>query len=318
MICFAASLAVHLPRSAAIRMSGGDWLSIDAMRPLDDLPGRTLPAVADPFSAIVGAVGVSDRIRLPTAEAELGRLSVDSLLVRVPTTRDSILGGVSTVYRVVSLADDEALLAGIGRARLVGLEGVRPALRVRVEAVRDAFEDDDALSRARKLRGECGALWDTCCAATRRVTELKLGSKLDALGSDASAALLSIPLEQQVELQKAASAAPRETPSTPTTPIAGFDELAAAGANLEEATRAAAELLPEDELAVGCEEELFSLLALRWSTRRSSADDERVEAELAASTDCVARLLEVAERLRLRSASLQAEASLLSLGREDG
>ena len=130
---------------------------------------------------------------------------------------------------------------------------------MRVEAIRDAFEDDDALSRARKLRGECGALWDTCCAATRRVTELKLGSKLDALGSDASAALLSIPLEQQVELQKAASAAPRETPSTPTTPIAGFDELAAAGANLEEATRAAAELLPEDELAVGCEEELFSL-----------------------------------------------------------
>ena len=51
-----------------------------------------------------------------------------------------------------------------------------PALRVRVEAVRDAFEDDDALSRARKLRGECGALWDTCCAATRRVTELRLGS----------------------------------------------------------------------------------------------------------------------------------------------
>ena len=188
---------------------------------------------------------------------------------------------------------------------------------MRVEAVRDAFEDD-ALSQARKLRGECGALWDTCCAATRRVTELKLGSKLDALGSDASAALLSIPLEQQVELQKAASAAPRETPATPTTPIAGFDELAAAGANLEEATRAAAELLPEDELAVGCEEELFSLLALRWSTRRSSADDERVEAELAASTDCVARLLEVAERLRLRGASLQAEASLLSLGREDG
>ena len=42
------------------------------------------------------------------------------------------------------------------------------------------------------------------------------------------------------------------------------------------------------------------------------------KAELAASTDCVARLLEVAERLRLRSASLQAEASLLSLGREDG
>ena len=72
------------------------------------------------------------------------------------------------------------------------------------------------------------------------------------------------------------------------------------------------------DVAVGCEEELFSLLALRWSTRRSSADDERVEAELAASTDCVARLLEVAERLRLRSASLQAEASLLSLGREDG
>ena len=304
MICFAASLAVHLPRRATITMSGGDWLSIDAMRPLDDLPGRTLPAVADPFSALIGAVGVSERLRLPTAEAELGRLGVDSLLVRVPTTRDSILGGVSTVYRVVSLADDEALLAGIGRARLVVLEGVADRL--------------DALSRARKLRGECGALWDTCCAATRRVTELKLGSKLDALGSDASAALLSIPLEQQVELQKAASAAPRETPATPTTPIAGFDELAAAGANLEEATRAAAELLPEDELAVGCEEELFSLLALRWSTRRSSADDERVEAELAASTDCVARLLEVAERLRLRGASLQAEASLLSLGREDG
>ena len=64
-----------------------------------------------------------------------------------------------------------------------------PPLPSRVEIIAKTracgggFEDDDALSRACKLRGECGALWDACCAATRRVTELRLGSKLDALGS---------------------------------------------------------------------------------------------------------------------------------------
>ena len=86
--------------------------------------------------------------------------------MRVPTTRDSILGGVSTVYRVVSLADDEALIAGIGRARLVGLE--------RRLAGRDARRDGHAAD------GERDDLREHRCAPPQRPGRPRMPAALRA------------------------------------------------------------------------------------------------------------------------------------------
>ena len=173
------------------------------------------------------------------------------------------------------------------------------------------LRDDDALSRARASSAASAARSGTRAAPRRGASPAQVGLEARRARLRRERRAAEHPARAAGRAAEGRVGRAARDAGNPHDAIAGFDELAAAGANLEEATRAAAELLPEDELAVGCEEELFSLLALRWSTRRSSADDERVEAELAASTDCVARLLEVAERLRLRGASLRAEASLL-------
>ena len=175
-------------------------------------------------------------------------------------------------------------------------------------------------------------------------------AKLKRLGSDASAALLAIPAAQQLELSRSAEAgAPRQRePKAPALP--GLDAALDAGVSLEEvveqATRLAAEsgavrsgepgsalaVAPPpssqdaggaaraaDEASASARASVLSLVALRLSSG-AGAEDARQDALHAASTDSVARLALVVERLERRRSQLQVEQSLasLDLGEGDG
>ena len=146
--------------------------------------------------------------------------------------------------------------------------------------------------------------------------------------------MLSIPLEQQLELSKQSQKGPAKEPATQQLAEAGLEEALTAGVSLVREVQQALELQPEDPLALAppltppaaddaprsCEQlSLFSFVALRL-TRRTAEDaddflpDQPVPTlRQAEGTDTLSRLQLCETRLTAKIAEMQAQVSLLSL-----
>ena len=318
-----------------------EWMFVDVRGAGGEGPEPTLPALLAPFDGGV-ACGEERVQRVVDGDRGIleGAVQRSSLMVRLSSAK-SCVGERATIVRVLSVAGDAAVarIAGVGRCEVTGIVSMRPALVVRVRPIDDERLDGEATELAAALCTEVLQLWEGALASYQRVQSLRLALKLKDLGSASSAALLSVPLEQQLELRASAAADSADGSGGAALPSSrGIDESLAAGVSLrEELGRAVANqpvgcdalgalgALDGGGLSAAGEACLLSFVALRLSTRRlaaaearaGGAEDVQRNGELSASTDTVERLRAARDRLLRKAAELQAEASLLSLGASD-
>lgn len=160
----------------------------------------------------------------------------------------------------------------------------------------------------------------------------RVQSKLRLLGSESSAAMLAIPLEQQVELSKKSSKEAER--SNRQLVEAGIDESLTAGANLTLLMQEALAQQPDDDLAMippsaaadndnsaclSAQLSLFSFVALRLTRGRVEDPDDFLEDQAvptkrqAEGTNTLSRLKLCERRLQTKVAEMQAQISLLAL-----
>ena len=319
--------------------SAGDWMFTDVRRS-DDGQSRELEAIVDPFGRqlLVGDESWQ-RVKSPSELLALDMAVRNaSLIVHIPSATCS--GTDGTVMRVleVDTASASARLLAIGRCVVEGIATKTPRLRVRVCGKPDAPLDGVSLAEARDVAVATIDLWERSREVFSRVQDMQLRAKLRSLGGSASAALLSIPLEQQMELARDAGA-DRRLPSR-TSVESGMDEAFGAGVQLMVALRNALAQQPPDALAFAppnsgdvidavdagalssAQLSLLSFVALRLTRRTENDPDEFVEEQpdpraptvrQMQAIDTLPRLALSQRRLELRLAELQAQVSLLSL-----
>lgn len=354
------ALAGRSPRAPSLRACDNGWAFVDAKNAgLPDLPPLVVDAVQSPFGAPL-FLGQPRTLRIADAAALalLERVSRERLLVAiVPSTRlnfETVSGITTTVARVVSLkpgrpGDDAAsvTLAAVGRCNVLGIASGRgQAIQVRCRPLADAPVEGEQAERASELATAVGTLWGEVSAQHERVQRLQLEAKLKRLGGAGSAALLAIPLEQQLELRASAEAGGRADAADKgagagATTVRGMDAALASGVDLSESVKQvqqlaadSAPLLSGEAAAVfatvatprspsassnaadaeeAAEASLLSLVALPL-TSDGTAEADREDGAQAAATDVVARLELVEARLMRKRAELAVAASLLDLG----
>ena len=328
-------------RAATVTLSGGDWMFVD-VRGATNGESRELEAIVDPFGRRL-LVGEEDWHRVASPE---GLMTLDvaarngSLMVLIPST--TCTGSQATVVRVTEVSAPSARLVGVGRCLVDGVAGKTPRLRVRVRPRPDSLLEGAALARAREVAATITELWERCLQLFQRLQELQLKAKLRSLGSGASSALLSIPLEQQLELTQGSSAERSvERPTSARAAACGIDEALSAAVRLTEVVRRALSEQPDDALAIAPPTELesdaapmrsaelsspqlslFSFVALRL-TRESAEDPDdflEIQPDPRAPTirqgegvDTLSRLELCRTRLEVRASAMQAQVSLLAL-----
>ena len=358
------ALASRSPRTPPLRACG-DWAFVDVKSALPELPPLVVDAVQSPFGAplFIGSPRTM-RIADGAALALLDRASRERLLVvNVPSTRlnfETVAGVTTTVARVMSLkpgrpGDDAAsvTLVAVGRCNVLGIASGRgQAIQVRCRPLADAPVQGERAERAAKLAAAVGTLWSEVSAQHERVQRLQLEAKLKRLGGAGSAALLAIPLEQQLELRASAEAggsadaAGKAVGAGGIQTARGLDAALASGVDLSERVKqvqqlaaSTAPLLSGEDAAVfngavrapsapraaadaeaaaaaaaaSAEASLLSLVALPL-TNDGTAEADNDDGAQAAATDVVARLELVEARLTRKRAELAAAASLLDLG----
>ena len=356
------ALASRSPRTPPLRACG-DWAFVDVKSALPELPPLVVDAVQSPFGAplFIGSPRTM-RIADGAALALLDRASRERLLVvNVPSTRlnfETVAGVTTTVARVMSLkpgrpGDDAAsvTLVAVGRCNVLGIASGRgQAIQVRCRPLADAPVQGERAERAAKLAAAVGTLWSEVSAQHERVQRLQLEAKLKRLGGAGSAALLAIPLEQQLELRASAEAGGSADAAAAGAggiqTARGLDAALASGVDLSESVKqvqqlaaSTAPLLSGEDAAVfngavrapsapraaadaeaaapaaaaSAEASLLSLVALPL-TNDGTAEADNDDGAQAAATDVVARLELVEARLTRKRAELAAAASLLDLG----
>ena len=328
-------------RAPAVALSGGgDWMFVDVKGDGDE-PSRQLEAIVDPFGRSL-LVGDAQWYRVASPEALLA-LDVasrnGSLVVHIPTTSCSGSDGTIVQVTAVDTSTSSAYLVAIGRCLVEGIAGKTPRLRCRVRAKPDQPLEGSALARAREAAASIEALWERACELFVRIQGMELRAKLRSLGSSASSSLLSIPLEQQLELSQSASV-DRPPPASRVAVEAGIDEALGAGVSLAEAVSDALRQQPEDGLALvpptgddassaqpvdtwsSARLSLFSFVALRLTRRTVGDPDDFLEIQpdpraptirQAQGVDALDRLELCQRRLEDKVAEMGAKASMLAL-----
>ena len=249
-----------------------DWLFVEATKELPAEPLRTLGALRVPFSPPVW-VGEARAARLssPETREQVERAIANGALLAFVPASGSVVGTLGTVVRPIRADDDSmVVLVGVGRCVVVGIASSRPTLELRVRPLVDlAVSADEITPLSEQVRG----LWADCTSLHERLVQLRLKAKLRKLGSKGSAALLAIPLEQQLALST--TDAQCDAPGAAAGGGGGggnmMEEALARKASLAEEVKKALTLLPEaDGLAAApattgavAEGTLLSFVALR-------------------------------------------------------
>jgi hypothetical protein len=239
-------------RAPAVQLCDG-WMFVDVRGEGPEGAGCELDAIVDPLGNKL-LVGEERWHRVASPE---GLLSLDvasrndSLLCHVPST--SCAGAIATVVVVAEVDPPSAKLVGVGRCAVSGVAGRQPRLRVRVKAMPDAPLDAASLERAREVATTVETQWEIALALFQRVQGLELKAKLRNLGSSGSAAMLSIPMEQQIELSRGASSSQDSASARRQGPLLadeGIEQALRTGVSLSEAARDALRMQPDDSLAL--------------------------------------------------------------------
>ena len=198
------------------------------------------------------------RIRDPSEFKLLASLDVGGSFLFVPArTSSSVLNINATAARVLQLSPSRAVILGVGRRLIRAKVGERPVLMCRGPKLADAASAD--VGTLRKLKEDCESLWALSLALTQRLRERQLAARLESLGGAASALLLSIPQQDQVELSRRSG---RDDPPAHTS----LSSSVRVAVSLEQSLEAGLELKEELERAAECvadEQESLPLLSVQ-------------------------------------------------------
>ena len=199
------------------------------------------------------------RIRDPSEFKLLASLDVGGSFLFVPArTSSSVLNINATAARVLQLSPSRAVILGVGRRLIRAKVGERPVLMCRGPKLADAASAD--VGTLRKLKEDCESLWALSLALTQRLRERQLAARLESLGGAASALLLSIPQQDQVELSRRSG---RDEPSARASLSSSSVRVAV---SLDQSLEAGLELKEELERAAECvadEQESLPLLSVQ-------------------------------------------------------
>ena len=298
--------AAVMPR-APVRMQD-DFMFTSLQDPGDDPLSVMLPALTVPLSAPLWQGEM--RTFLPTpqeykflssmADAQPKR---SSNFVHIGSQRGELVGAneaatagsVGTEAILLDLSLLSVTVLGIGRLKVASVVAERPFRVVRGRRV----YDETAIGSADELREKATALWDTAAGCSRRIQAARLQARLKMLGGAASAALLAIPMEDQLELQQSAGGASSAAPGRALRPPS-LEELLEAGVSLEEEIEKAAAAIARER--AGDASELASHVALRLA----SGNDEAEHALAFRLVQTAARWRRAIELIELALAKLRA------------
>lgn len=303
----------------------GDSFMFTALRDEGDDPlSVTLPALVAPLSA---PLWVGERRQFsPTPQEykllaslldENGSAATSFLylgaqrgeLVGAPSA--AIAGALGCEARLLSLSMISATILGIGRLDVASAVAERPFRIVRGRRVTDD-EDEDAQAAADQARARALELWEGAAGSAKRIQAARFKSRLKMLGGAASAALLAIPMEDQLELSaKAASgdsdgaSAARAAARSKRPP--SLEEWLESGATLQEEMTRAKEAVGDGVGTV----ELESHVALRLC---SGSEEAQHQAAFKARAPVARwnRAIELLEATRLRLAAVESMTSAVA------
>ena len=128
----------------------------------------------------------------------------------------AIAGSVGTEAILLDLSMLSVTILGVGHLKVASVVAERP---FRVVRGRRAY-DEAATGSTDELRAKATALWDAASGCSRRIQAARLQARLRMLGGAASAALLAIPMADQLELQRSAGGASSTAPARAVRPPA--------------------------------------------------------------------------------------------------
>lgn len=322
-------------RRAVPPMASDAWL-FTSVRADDPAPGSVLPALLEPLASPLW-IGEQREIRIrdPRQYQLLASLtSVDESFVFVSGLQTrSLAGTVATEARLLALNGmQSATIFGVSGQRVLMQEGERPWHTVRCQKVVDKTDPSNATAIAalRQERTLAEAQWEQASELARLIAKRRLAATLGRLGGAASAAMLAIPMEDQLALRRASTQAGIPTSggasSAGRSAAPSLDELLESGASLAaECVRAEAmlagevEAVPSDApIDEGAAELRRLALASHVALRLATGHDEKVLAWGIQSGDCSARWERVIAALEAKTAALRVMAAMTAAATGDG
>ena len=266
-------------------------------------------------------VGQTSNIRLKSKdEVEVITRAMDESMPLVVVPSTSCVGLVATIAAAVKVDSVNrcATILGLGRCKVMGIERMRPSLRVNVQPYIDTNGGVDALHNS--LQQVC-RLFDEGIELNRRKTKRELEAKLDNLGSADSEAILRLSTGDILELRSAAASVGGS--GYQSKPIDRVDDPLDWGFSLPESIEnvVSSEHLSKwrnsNEYATlfhpHGNESIASFIALRLCTITSSVGEESLFKLAHESRDALSRLDIALGGLRERIAGLRVRLSLLDL-----
>jgi hypothetical protein len=228
----------------------------------------------------------------------------------------AIAGSVGTEAILLDLSMLSVTILGVGHLKVASVVAERP---FRVVRGRRAY-DEAATGSTDELRAKATALWDAASGCSRRIQAARLQARLRMLGGAASAALLAIPMADQLELQRSAGGASSTAPARAVRPPS-LEDLLEGGVSLDEEIEKAAAAIAraragDADAAAGvvASDELASHVALRLA----SGSDEAEHALACRLGESAARWGRAMELIELALAKLRAvEAMSIAVAPDD-
>ena len=247
------------PARTSAPTSSDAWLFTSIRDGSPEPDGADVPTLCAPFALPLWVGERRElRIRDPSEFKLLASLDVGGSFLFVPArTSSSVLNINATAARVLQLSPSRAVILGVGRRLIRAKVGERPVLMCRGPKLADAASAD--VGTLRKLKEDCESLWALSLALTQRLRERQLAARLESLGGAASALLLSIPQQDQVELSRRSG---RDEPSA----RASLSSSVRVAVSLDQSLEAGLELKEELERAAECvvdEQEPLPLLSVQ-------------------------------------------------------
>ena len=247
------------PARTSTPTSSDAWLFTSIRDGAPEPDGADVPTLCAPFALPLWVGERRElRIRDPSEFKLLASLDVGGSFLFVPArTSSSVLNINATAARVLQLSPSRAVILGVGRRLIRAKVAERPVLMCRGPKLADSASAD--VGTLRKLKEDCESLWSLSLALTQRLRERQLAARLESLGGAASALLLSIPQQDQVELSRKSG---RDEPPAHTS----LSSSVRVAVSLEQSLEAGLELKEELERAAECvadEHESLPLLSVQ-------------------------------------------------------
>ena len=230
-------------------------------QPNGDDGSVTVPALVAPLSSPLWVGETREIVPTPAEYKLLASLNHSDTFLHLGASQGTgtgfklaSAGAVGCEAQLLSLSLSAATVRGVGRIKVAVSVTERPWRVVKGRRILEKrFDDSSRVQALRDIRSRAQECWDAASGCSQRIQAARFNARLQKLGGAASAALLAIPMEDQLALRKAASGADDSDlvgrPSSIFSRPPSLEELLESGVSLSEEMDAASAAIAEMAMA---------------------------------------------------------------------